>query len=191
MQSGVRLVAISLGAMLIAAVTTLALSIVSDRYLTGDILVAPATPQPVVAHVQGAVATPGVYSLPPRARLVDLVEAAGGLRPDANTGQLNLAASIGDGEVVAIPIVQPTANAATPSTDSLAPGSSVEPIDVNSASLPILETLPGIGPVLGQRIIDEREQRGPFTTVDDLVRVDGISDTMVESLRPLVTTGGE
>jgi competence protein ComEA len=179
------LVGVALISMLIAAITTVAVTVVLDRITRTDMRIAPSVSAPLVAQIDGAVATPGLYELPPEARLADLISAAGGLQPDAEVRSLNLAARVGDGEAVTIPRPnEQTAASGTPVPSAPASGK----LNLNTASLADLQTLPGIGPVIGQRIIDEREQHGPFGSVEELARVEGISSNLVETLAPLTTT---
>ncbi|MCC6167234.1 MAG: ComEA family DNA-binding protein [Caldilineaceae bacterium] len=156
------------------------------------LLPAPAspTPAPVVVHVAGAVRQPGVYTLPAGARVVNALEAAGGLSPDADAVAVNQAEALWDGAQVYVPRL---ADGATPpvigvSGESRAatvalPESGAGLINVNSATAEELETLPGIGPSKAQAIIANR----PYASVDDLDRVPGIGPATLEQLRPLVT----
>jgi competence protein ComEA len=146
-------------------------------------LAPPPSPQPLVVHVSGAVVNPGLYQLPPGSRVQDAIQAAGGLLPEADQEALNLAALLKDGQRV----LAPTESQAQATTASrLAPDA---PVDINSASQQALESLPGIGPVLAQRIIAYREANGPFATVEDLQKVDGVGEDTFEKLRELVTVG--
>jgi competence protein ComEA len=145
---------------------------------------------PIFCHVVGAVAKPGVYALPRHALVRDAVGAAGGLLPAADIKRINLAAEVQDHEQVQIPrIATPTAQSPPTST----PGPSAQPspaqININTADSIALQQLPGIGPVLAQRIVDLRETQGPFSSVDQLINVKGIGDTTLERLRPLITVG--
>jgi competence protein ComEA len=137
---------------------------------------------PVVVHVVGAVATPGVVRLPTGSRVVDALAAAGGATPDADLASLNLARVLVDGEQVVVLRPGESGPAAAPTTAGGAPGL----VDVNSADAAALDALPGIGPVLAQRIVEHRAER-PFTTVDELGDVPGIGPTLLERLRPLVS----
>jgi competence protein ComEA len=147
-------------------------------------------PPAVVAHAAGAVQAPGVYRLEPGARAGDLVAAAGGAAPDADLQQLNLAAPVADGERVYVPrvgeVAPPPVAGATgggPAGEGAADG----PVNLNTATAEQLEELPGVGPAIAAAILDERERRGRFATVDDLLDVRGIGDARLEQLRDLVT----
>lgn len=166
----------------------------------------PAPPVPavsattVVVDVAGRVRRPGVYTLPQGARVYQAVRAAGGARRGANTVSLNLAAVLQDGQqiVVGAPGVGGVSGGVSGGVIAPAPvGGSVgagsggagpaAPIDLNTATLDQLESLPGIGPVLGQNILDWRAAHQQFTTVDQLSDVTGIGDVRLAQLRPLVT----
>lgn len=133
----------------------------------------------VVVHVSGAVVRPGLLRLAPGARVADAIEAAGGAAADADLDQLNLAAPLGDGERVHVPVEGET----LPALPGIA---AMGPVNVNAASVAELETLPGVGPAIAQAIIAARVERR-FETVDDLLRVRGIGPGKLEELRSLVT----
>ncbi len=127
-------------------------------------------------HVAGAVAREGVYDLRRGDRVLEAVEAAGGLLPDADIASLNLAARLTDGERIDIPRLDPVpVPAATPA-----------PLDLNRATAAELEALPGIGPRRAQAILDYREVSGGFDRVEDLLLVEGIGPATLEALRTLV-----
>ncbi|WP_237193803.1 ComEA family DNA-binding protein [Rothia nasimurium] len=144
---------------------------------------------PVVVHVAGAVQTPGVYELDSGSRVNDAVTAAGGLRDDADTSAINLAAPASDGSQVYIPVqgeAPPSSAADTfPDTDRGADAAGL--VNINTASAEELQTLPKVGPVLAASIISWREQYGGFSSVDELDQVSGIGPATLEALRPLVT----
>lgn len=155
---------------------------------TGRPAGASASPSPalmLLVDVAGWVRSPGVYEFPEGARVIDAIDAAGGARPGAMLQALNLAAPLVDGTQVLVPregeqgVVPPAAGGGGAVAGGL--------INVNTATAAELETLPGVGEVLAQRIIDHRTENGPFTSVDQLVDVSGIGDAILGSIRELVT----
>jgi competence protein ComEA len=134
---------------------------------------------PIFVHVLGQVARPGLYELREGDRVVDAIAAAGGTTDAADPAGINLARLLSDGEQLAVPAVG-EAVASTPGT--AADGR----VDLNTADVATLDTLPRIGPAMAQRIVDWREANGPITSVDDLLAVSGIGSKTVEALRPLV-----
>jgi competence protein ComEA len=140
----------------------------------------------VVVQAAGAVVAPGVYRLPNDARVVDLIDAAGGLAPGADPNRLALAAKVSDGERVYVPVVgevlpsAPAVGAGTSQADS-------GPVDLNTATETDLDALPGIGPATATAIIAHRDRHGPFTSVDQLLEVRGIGPAKLEQLEGLVT----
>ena len=139
-------------------------------------------------HVRGRVQSPGVVTLPSGSRVIDAIEAAGGLRPGASSGDLNLARVLVDGEQVAVGVRASRDTAPTgPAPGGMASGVAAAPlIDLNAATATELEALPGIGPVLAQRIVQWRIDNGRFTDVEVLGEVSGIGDALMAQLRPLV-----
>lgn len=147
----------------------------------------------VVVHVSGAVSAPGVHELPADARVHHALDAAGGVTASASTDGLNLARPVRDGEQIHVPDVSdlPTSPAAGPAALA-APGAAGQGdpgglINLNHASIEQLETLPGVGPVLAERIVTQRQVEGSFTSIDELRTVDGIGDKTFAALEPLVT----
>jgi competence protein ComEA len=145
------------------------------------------TPPPVVVHVAGRVRSPGVYTLSGGARLVDAVAAAGGALRDADLEALNLAALAVDGTQIFVPRKGEVAAGGSASVGSSAPGESSGKVNVNTAGLAELETLPRVGEVLAQRIIDYRTANGPFATIDALLDVSGIGQATLDGFRDLIT----
>jgi competence protein ComEA len=140
----------------------------------------------VVVSVVGLVARPGLVTLPTGARVADAVEAAGGLLPDADPASVNLAAVVADGEQVAVGTPGSGGPAGAPAGTvgaGAAPGGLV---DLNTAGVAALDALPGIGPVLAQRIVDHRSREGPFRSVDQLDDVPGIGPAIAAELAQLV-----
>lgn len=145
----------------------------------------------LVVDVVGKVHHPGVYRLPDGARVDDALHAAGGALPGVDLSSLNLARELSDGEQIAVGV--PGAGPPAPAAGAPAAGagpsaaSTSSPIDLNTATLAQLDTLPGVGPVLAQRILDWRTAHGRFDTVDQLRDVTGIGDSRYADLKPLVT----
>jgi competence protein ComEA len=147
----------------------------------------------IVVAIDGAVGTPGVYSLPGDARVQNAIEAAGGVTTHADLAAVNPAARVHDGDRVIIPFVStpvPTRDPNAPAAaEATQPVAASDPLNINTATADELDELPGIGEVIANRIVAYRESHGAFATVDDLAEVSGISERMVDDLRPLVTTG--
>ncbi|WP_435860419.1 helix-hairpin-helix domain-containing protein [Streptomyces scabiei] len=150
--------------------------------------VAAPTGPPIVVDVGGKVRRPGVRRLPAGSRVADALRAAGGVRPGANTDGLNRARILVDGEQILVGRPAPpngpgvTAGAGAAVTGA-APAT---PVSLNTATADQLDTLPGVGPVLAQHIIDHRTRHGGFRTVDELREVNGIGDRRFADLRDLV-----
>lgn len=140
----------------------------------------------VVIDVVGKVRHPGVYRLPDGSRVDDALEAAGGALPGVDLSQLNLARKLGDGEQVAVG-VSGAGGAVGPPGTGAGSGAAPAQIDLNTATAEQLDTLPGVGPVLAQRIVDWRTEHGRFDSVDQLQEVSGIGPSRLADLQPLVT----
>jgi competence protein ComEA len=134
------------------------------------------TPAPVIIHVDGAVSTPGLYTLPYQSRIADAIATAGGLLPNADTSSINLAAKLVDGQKIYIPIQGTPAPQVSTTTND-------QPIDINTADQAQLETLPGIGPTRAMAIIEYRSSHGPFQTIEDIQNVPGIGHATFENLK--------
>lgn len=146
---------------------------------------APAAPGLLVVHVVGAVRRPGLYRLRDGARIADAVRRAGGATHRADLAGLNLAAPLVDGVQIVVPdLREPPSRGGI---DDPATGEPSAAVSLSSATVEELDTLPGIGPVTAQKIVDYRTEHGPFASVDDLDAVPGIGPTRVEQLRGLVT----
>jgi competence protein ComEA len=139
----------------------------------------------VVVHVVGQVRAPGVVQLPTGSRVSDALAAAGGPAPGADLASLNLARVVGDGEQVVVPAPGQVGGGAV-TANPLAVGGKASVVDLNSADLAALDSLPGIGPVLAQRVLAWRAEHGRFTDVTELGEVPGIGDTLLGRLRDLV-----
>ena len=149
--------------------------------------------RPVVVDVRGAVNAPGVFELPPGARVQDAILAAGGLGPTADLSTVNLARRVRDEEVVVIlQLPQPGSSpddAAFAAADDARSTAAPVRININTATLAELDLLPGVGEVTAERIVGFREENGPFRSVDDLIHVEGISDRTIDAFRDQITVG--
>lgn len=152
-------------------------------------------PGTVVVHVAGAVAAPGLVTLPAGSRVADAVARAGGLRADADGDRINLAAPVSDGVRVFIPVVgqpdPPLAVAVTggPAESASATPSPTQPLDLNTATAEQLEALPGVGPSTAAAIVAYRTEHGQFRSVDELQEVRGIGPAKFEAVESSVTVG--
>lgn len=147
-----------------------------------------APPGPVVVHVAGAVVRPGVQTLAAGARVIDAVDAAGGLVADADPTRVNLAAEVVDGSQIYVPR-QGEESAPLPIAgvgSDAGSGDPSGPINLNTASAVELESLPGVGPATASAIVDHRERNGPFASVEKLLDVRGIGEAKLAQLRELV-----
>lgn len=154
----------------------------------------PARPRMVVVHVSGAVVSEGVHELAAGSRVVDAIDAAGGVRRRAQTHQLNLARPLHDGEQVHVPTAATAAARDASGPDGTAGGAAAPAdagragtVSLNTADVAQLETLPGVGPVLAARIVQHRASSGGFAAVEDLLLVEGIGEKTFAQLRDLVT----
>lgn len=146
----------------------------------------PPSSGPLVVHVTGAVARPGVVTLEPGARVTDAIAAAGGASGDARLELLNLARPLEDGEHVHLP----REGEELPANPPVAGAEGAEPsgrVDLNSATEAQLQTLPGIGPAKAAAIVRHREEHGPFGVPGDLRDVPGIGEATFQRLADLVT----
>ncbi len=151
-----------------------------------------ATQAPVLVYVTGAVVHPGVYTLPWDSRIENAIAAAGGAASDADLLAVNLAEHVHDAQQIYVPSQTDTATPVLPtpiptSVSTGAASSGDQRMNINSATASELETLPGIGPALAQRIIDYRVTNGPFSVPEDIIKVNGIGERTFEQLRDRIT----
>ena len=147
----------------------------------------------LLVHVVGQVRRPGVVRLPPGSRVLDAVKAAGGATSTADLNHLNLARVVADGEQILVPKPGesiPVGGAPGAGGSGAGPPGQGLPsgglIDLNTADAAALDLLPGVGPVLAQRILDWRAQHGRFSSVDELGEVSGIGDKILAQISPKV-----
>jgi competence protein ComEA len=144
------------------------------------------TPRPLRVYVSGAVHSPDVYPLAPDSIVKDALLAAGGATDDADLDRINLALPVTDGQHVYVPALGETDVPVQPPSSQPATGSNK--ININTADAATLETLPGIGPALAQRIIDYRQANGPFARIEDVKNVSGIGDGILSKIQDLIVT---
>lgn len=157
-------------------------------------LLPPPTPLPIMIHVTGAVSKPGVYSLPAGARVENALQAAGGARADADLETLNLAAILHDGEQLWVPerAEDPPSPGSPGTAGALSPESGLaRPVDINTASQAELESLPGIGPILAEAILEYRRVHGPFKDIAAIQDVPGIGPGVYAQIKDLITVSGK
>jgi competence protein ComEA len=135
----------------------------------------------VVVAVAGRVRNPGLVRLPVGARVADALDAAGGALPGTDLSFLNLARKLVDGELIVIGVTPPPG-----AVDAQAGGASVGKMNLNTATAAQLETLPGVGPVLAQHIVDYRTRHGGFRSIAELRQVDGVGEARYAQLKDLV-----
>jgi competence protein ComEA len=154
------------------------------------------TKSQIAVDVIGAVPRPGLYDFSEGARVQDAINAAGGLLANANSDALNLAALLADGQQLNIPYKDGSQAANTPSALDLPSSTQNVPsstsasdlININTANLDALDSLPGIGPTTAQKIIDYRNSNGPFATIEDILNVSGIGPATFDEIKNLITT---
>src|SRR6059058_3090397 len=146
-----------------------------------------AAPTQLVVDVVGAVQRPGLYRLVQGARIADAVARAGGATRKANLAQVNLAAPLADGEQVVVPKHGVPGSVPASGAGAVgAGGAPAAPVQLSTATLEQLDTLPGVGPATAQKILDYRTKHGAFSSVDELDAVPGIGPKRLEQLRDLV-----
>jgi len=164
-----------------------------------------APPQMVFIDIGGAVADPGVIAMPAGSRISDAIEAAGGLTEEAETKEINRATKLADGDKIYIPTKDEvrqgnfpqgagsgggtagTASASNTAGAASANGGAAGLVNINTANQAALETLPGVGPAIAQRILDFRTRNGAFPTIEALMNVSGIGSKTFEKLRDKIT----
>lgn len=153
----------------------------------GDNPLPPEEEKMITVYITGAVNNPGVYTLAEGSRVFHVLEKAGGQTEDADLESVNLAQPLYDGQPVFIPRSgdrdNPLSGGGAPAVSTL----STAKVNINTADKAQLETLPGIGSVKAQNIINYRQENGPFQRIEDLVNVNGIGEKTLEGMKDLIT----
>ena len=159
---------------------------------------ATATPGPIRVFVNGQVAEPAVYELPPGSLVEMAIEAAGGFAAEADTAVVNLAQPLSDGVQVYVPsekentpppltvVSKPNAS---PAMASAGGSTAVGLININTATIEELDSLPGVGPSTAQKIIEHRESNGPFAAIENIMDVTGIGEAKFAKIKDQITVG--
>ncbi|MEP7035617.1 MAG: helix-hairpin-helix domain-containing protein [Dermatophilaceae bacterium] len=166
---------------------------VPAAFSSKGVVVSPTAAGFLLVHVVGQVRRAGVVRLPSGSRVLDAVQAAGGPSPAADLNHLNLARPVVDGEQIVVPRPGesvPTAGGWSgplgAGAGPASPGAAAGLVDLNAADAAALDSLPGVGPVIAQRILDWRTQHGRFSSVDELGEVTGIGDKLMAQIAPRV-----
>jgi len=146
----------------------------------------PAIAKVLIVDVSGRVRKPGVYSLDKGSRAIDALNLAGGALPGVNLGDINLAHLLFDGEQIIVGAPRVTYSSGSRSAPKTKAPTAASPLSLNSATLAQLDTLPGIGPVMANRIFAYRKLNGPFILLEDLKKVSGIGDATFAEISKLV-----
>ena len=139
------------------------------------------TPVDLIINVAGKVNNPGVYQLPQGSRVIDAIKAAGNQRKGVDISDINLARLLVDGEQILVGSAKPSSG-----KTSVKKITTDNPLDINRATIAQLDTLPGIGPVTAQRIIDYRTKVGRINSVDELKKISGLGGTKFEEIKSLL-----
>ncbi len=150
----------------------------------------------IIAHICGGVKSPGVYTLPENSRVKDFIDAAGGASKDGIIDAINLARIVRDGEKIVIPqtgktsACNETGGTGSEPVPQISPEENKGKIDINTGTLADLDSIPGIGPVIAQRIIDHRNTNGNFKSVEDIKEVKGIGEKTFEKIKDYIEVKG-
>lgn len=178
---------ILIGFLLGLVICAVILLVISPQRGDSITLIPPANPITISVSISGCIKNPGVYELPVGSRVVDVVDLSGGLLPDADRDRINLAAKMKDEESIVIACYRPSSDNNQPS-GNYGQDQVKYPININIASLEELMTLPGIGKTKAQEIIHYREENGYFETIEDILNVTGIGESIFAEIKDKIVT---
>ena len=145
------------------------------------------TPKEILVHVSGCVVNSNVYAIEEGARVLDAIELAGGFTEDAARDFLNLAEKLHDGQHLVVPSIEELNSDTSPFAEVASANNSTNKIiNINTASADLLDSLPGVGPSTASAIIKNREENGPFASIEDIMRVSGIGESKYSQLKDLI-----
>jgi competence protein ComEA len=181
-----RKIGVFFGELLLCLLATgLLILFISEPRGAPVVLLPPPTPGPIQVHVAGAVVNPGVYKLPNGSIVREAIEQAGGTLDAAAIDWINLAATLVDSQQITVPFqVDEDDQASLTKSESKTYDGGL--LNINTATAPELEMLPGIGPSLAQKIVDDRDKNGPFQKPEDITRVSGIGPAKFEQIQDLI-----
>jgi competence protein ComEA len=160
-------------------------SVSSNEVVAKSIPVSEEKNSEIYVYISGAVHKPGVFKALPNARVFDIVAMAGGLTPEADVAKINMAQSVKDGmHIHVVEIVAAQSNSTVANSNKIKTDNKV---NINSADKNELDTLPGVGPALAERIIEYRQTNGSFGDIDELKKVPGIGSSKFEKLKEKIT----
>lgn len=142
----------------------------------------------IVVEIKGEVNNPNIYYLKEDSIIDDLIVAAGGLRENANTSQINRAEQLQNHQSIYIPSNEEIQNSAEEVVNKVNNQNDSNLININTASVSELDALPGVGPSKAQAIITYREENGPFKSIEEIKNVSGIGESSFEKIKDLITT---
>lgn len=146
-----------------------------------------AEPKKAFVHVAGCVQVPGLYELEEGSRVFDAIQAAGGATETGSLDSINLACALVDGMKVYVPSIEEQDSSEETQNDDAAAGHRFSLVSINNATIAQLESLPGIGKTTARKIIEYRDEAGPFTQIDQLLNVSGIGEKKFAAIEEQIT----
>jgi len=181
-----RLKLIGFGLLLGLLFSALILVIADPKQSHPAVLLPTPVAEEITVFITGAIQNPGTYELPPGSRVEDAVNQAGGWTSEADQTAVNLAAFVTDGQGIYIPVLGEVVQS-EPDSARFQPIDSSGKVDLNTATIEMLDELPGIGPSKAEQIVAYRQNNGAFDTIEDILNVPGIGPVIFEQIQELIT----